>query len=224
GISEKALSKILSILELNETEKVFLNLLRTLAESNSHPVRIDALAKIQKVQSFRKNNPDAIEVIQYLSEWHYVAIREMAALTNFKNDPRWISRQLKVHVPQKQIAEALAFLIEKKFIELDNHGRALFPEKNIQCFEQIYQVSLRQFHRQMLRLAGEALDHTEIDSRHVLGHTVAISKANYDLAKTIMEDALKKIAKITKDDRDAESVYHMIFAAFPLTKLKGVKP
>lgn len=217
-LSSKGLTKIIPHLELEDSEKTFLELLRTVAESDDHSVRMEALNRIQRFRAFGQNNPQEVETFQYLSRWYHVAIREMAGLKGFNLEPAAIQRRLKSRVPLKDIEEALRFLIDHRYIELDGDGKVKLPEKQVQCFGKIYQIALRQFHREMFRVAGETLDNTSIEHRHVLGHTVAVSKEGYTKIRDLMETMIRSIADITKSETDAESVYHVMLGAFPLTE------
>jgi|GEM_PF-1719485 len=218
AISAKGLAKILPHLGLNESEKTFLELLLTVAESDIHGVRMEALGRIQRFRAYEQHNPQEMETFQYLSRWYHVAIREMAGLDGVEWEPAAIQKRLKSRVPLKEVDDALKFLVDHKYIELSKDGAVNFPEKNIQCFDKIFQVALRQFHREMFRIAGETLDNTPIEQRHVLGHTVAVSKSTYVKIRDLMEQTIRNIAELTKSDPHADSVYHVILAAFPLTE------
>ncbi|HUP56649.1 MAG TPA: TIGR02147 family protein [Bdellovibrionota bacterium] len=217
ALSAKALSKLLPHLGLDDQEQAFLELLRTIAESDNHAARMEALNRIQRFRAYGENQPREAETFQYLSRWYHVAIREMAGLKGLKLEPTEIQRRLKSRVPLKEIEEGLKFLVERGFIERGPGGAVSFPEKNIQCFEKVHQVALRQFHREMFRIAGETLDNTPIDERHVVGHTVAVSKETYSKIRELMEKTIRSIADLTRADRRADSVYHVALAAFPLT-------
>jgi uncharacterized protein (TIGR02147 family) len=217
ALSAKALSKLLPHLGLDDQEQAFLELLRTIAESDNHAARMEALNRIQRFRAYSEKQPREAEAFQYLSRWYHVAIREMATLKGLKLEPGEIQRRLKSRITLKEIEEGLSFLVDHGFIKRGPGGAVSIPEKSTECFEKVHQVALRQFHREMFRIAGEALDDTPADERHVVGHTVAVSKETYSKIRELMETTIRSIAELTRSDRRADSVYHVSLAAFPLS-------
>jgi uncharacterized protein (TIGR02147 family) len=218
GLTAKALQKLAPHLRLSGSELSYLELLRTVAEADQHSTRVRALAKIQKHQEFRRSNPREFEVFQYLSVWLRVAIREMAAVRGFRLEAEWIRKQFKHSVTLQQVRDALEFLLDHGFLVRSKGGKVSFPEKTLNCMDIVYRTALRQFHRDMLHLGGEALDNTPIDQRFVVGHTVGISAGTYPRIQGILEKTLQEIADITRTEKNSEAVYHVALAAFPLTQ------
>lgn len=220
NLSEKAWKKISRFLHLTPRERTFVDHLRLAMDSDSHEVRKEAFDRIQKVEPYRQNNPKELEVYRYLTHWYYVAIREMVTLPEFKADPAWIQSRLKGKVPLKEIEQALSFLIEKGYIEVKPNGLAHLREKDIRCEGDVFRIALFQFHREMLGLAIESLAATPSERRTVTGHTVAIAASQYAQVKTILDEALSKVAQLENSKDQSDSVYHIALAAFPLTREK----
>ena len=217
SFSAETLSKMVKPLRLKAMEASYLELLRVVAESDDQEVRINALKRLQRSQAYRRQNPKETEAYRYLTHWYYVAIREMAGMKDFQASPNWIQNTLHPKIPLKDVQEALKFLTENGYVDVTSEGKAKLVNKNIECLGGVYRVAIAQYHTQMLGLAAQALHDFPLAERTVLGHTMAISKANYDEVQQVLEKALKEISVIGNRSKDPDTVYHIGFNAFPMT-------
>ncbi len=217
-LSEKAFLKVLPHLSLDPQERKFLGLLRLVGESKDPNVRIEAVNQMSRLRKFQEKNNNEIRVYEYLTKWYYVAIREMAALSDFKMDPEWIKNKLNGRITTAEVDEALEFLKEQGFLVQDAKGEWTQPQTNLDCREGIFKLSLGQFHRQMFELASESIEDTPREKRYILGHTVAISAQDFDKIKAILNESVAKITQLDDQKGNKEEVYHIEMAAFPLTK------
>src|SRR5207253_10071636 len=119
-------------------------------------------------------NAKELEAYQYLTKWHYVALREMIVLDHFKNDTEWIQEQLHFSVSPKEITEGLDFLLKHHFIAKDSKGKFQVKDKILDCFDGIYRLSLGEFYKQVFHLAVESIDTVPRPERLLLGHTFAV--------------------------------------------------
>lgn len=218
ALSGDALEKIARPLGLTAAERTHLELLRLLGESDSQEVRASALERIQKQNAYQKTNPKENETFRYLSQWLNVAIREMVSLRGFRADAAWIVERLRKRPALRQAEEALKFLVDNGYIELAADGKASLPVKALDCVGGVFRLALGQFHRQMLKLAAEAYDNSEIDERNITGQTIAIAQEDWPKLRKILDDTLKKVGDLERNEKPKDAVYHITFAAFPLTK------
>jgi uncharacterized protein (TIGR02147 family) len=217
-LSGKALAKIAPVLGLGRQERIYFELLVTLGTSSSQKVRLDALDRMKRFKAYQRSNPRELEVYQYLRNWYYVAIREMAALPGFRAEADWIQKRLRVPVALLEVKAALDFLLERGFIERATGGTFLLAEKPLECFGGVFQLGIGHFHGQVLELAIKSIQDTPSAERSILGHTVAIDVRELDKAKEILRRALKEIQELGVAQESPDSVYHLEMALFPLTK------
>jgi uncharacterized protein (TIGR02147 family) len=221
ALSEKAFQKIIPFLKLNPQEQKFLNLLRQVGEATTHESRLDAVQQMAKLRPYKNANQKDIKVYEYLTKWYYVAIRELVLIEGFQMDQEWIQNKLGSKLSWQEIEEALTFLKEHKFIIQNSDGKWTHEVSELDCKEGIYKISLGQFHRQMLEMAGQAIEKVPRDQRYILGHTVAINAQDFEKIRTILEDSVKKMKNLNNTHSNKSEVYHIEIAAFPLTRLEG---
>lgn len=218
NITQKGLDKFSRLLALTPSERSYLELLCTVSDSDSQEARLEALEKLQRFRAYQELNSKEIEVYKYLTHWFYVAIREMAALSDFRPDPNWIRGRLKSKPSLSAIKEALDFLIQNGYVKMDEKGKARRPDKNLNCEGEVYRIAIRQFHREMLQLATDSLGNTPTDKRTVTGHAMPISSESYPKLQKILDKALRQIEELGQTETSARGVYYVTLAAFPLTE------
>jgi hypothetical protein, TIGR02147 len=218
NLSDKALESLKKQLKLKTDELAYLKYMIELNDSDDREEKLELVKKMQKFQSYEEGNSKELETYKYLTKWHYVAIREMIALDDFKNEIDWIQERLSFPVSPKEIDDALEFLLAHNFIQKAGKGKYKVQDKLLDCSEGIYRLSLGEFYKQIYVLAVEAIDKVPRTERLLLGHTLAVSDTAYEKISEILNEALSKVVEIEKNDLKKDRVYQVSFAAFPLTK------
>jgi uncharacterized protein (TIGR02147 family) len=218
ALSEKVMGDLVNHLGLNEDEKSYFRLLRTIVDSDKIEERQAAFNELQKFKTYKKLNPAESEVFKYLTHWHFVAIREMAALPGFKLESRWIKERLCFPLSQKEIEQAIRFLTKYDYIRVGADGSVKLTEKNIRCEGGVYRMALGRYYQQIYSLASESIERTAREQRCILGDTVAIPLESFHEFKRILEDCLEKIVRLENSKEGPNAVYHIGFMGFPLAK------
>lgn len=201
-------------LKLNVSERSYFQNLIVLNDSEDSKKRSEAFKNLSKFRSYRSGKSEDVVTHKYLNHWHYVAIRELSFLPDFKEEPEWIQKRFLAKLKLREIEEALKFL--KKHHLLSRHNESAFD-----CSESIYKLSLTHFHQEMLKIAGESIEKTERENRNITGFTKSMSKKNFSKASAILREAAQKLEALEEEEEGAE-LYHFYFLGFPLTK-KEVK-
>ncbi|OFZ28953.1 MAG: hypothetical protein A2622_12705 [Bdellovibrionales bacterium RIFCSPHIGHO2_01_FULL_40_29] len=216
-LTEKTFFKLAPFLNLNDMEKKFLNLLRIVDQSEDAETRLMALNQIVKIAKFRENNSQEFKAYEYLTKWFYVSIFEMSALEDFKLDAEWIQNHLIKPISIAEIQQAIQFLLKQNFLKQNADGSIKQIRSHLDCREGIFKVSLGAFHRQMLDLAGYAIENISREDRIIMGQTMAIAKEDFEQIKEIINNAILNINKINSKTERKDAVYHVEIAAFPLS-------
>ncbi len=223
NLTEELLLKLLEKFSYNKNEVQFAENLRIISFSQNYQNRKMAIAKINKLKSYRDFNKNEFENYKYLSNWYYVAIKEMSDLKDFNEDVEWIQKRLAYSVNQKQIDEALTFLKQNEILVYKNK-KLVAANKDMNCEEGIFKLTLSGFHKQILGLAADAIDTIERDHRRILGHTLTVNENQISEIHNILQEAFEKIKKINlaNPEKASQEVYHVELVSIPITK-KGEK-
>lgn len=217
-LTPQMLSRLSNFLGLSASEQSYLASLTEFGTAASPGARLGALERMRRFGNYQALNQRESELIEYLTHWHYVAIREMAALPDFSPDPEAIQARLRVPVPLGEIRAALDFLFKNGFIEALPDGRVRPPEKALDCKGSVYRVALAKFHREIFDLAMKSIENVPGTERNIQGHMFALKSGNYPKAVEIVEDAIRRIRELGETEREGDSVYHLEIALFPVTR------
>lgn len=224
-LSQESLKKLMPALHFSKSEQQFFESIHTLSTTSSQNERMECLHQMKKYSAYRERYPNESEIYRYLTKWYYYTIRELAADPEFKRDAQWVQARLRQHVPLAEIKETLDFLVENKYIIINETGIATPPEKHLTCEGGIYKVALTEYHRQLLSLAEKSIENATSDERHLIGHTFSISEKKFEKIRDLLKNVISQIQTITDEPgtEPRDAVYHIEMALFPLTKNKEKK-
>lgn len=220
--SSKFIKNVFSFFELTEAEiRIGYELLK-IFKAHEIEQKKQSLSQLTKLKNFREAHKDEYEFSKYLSHWYYVAIKELTALPDFSEDVEWIQSKLAFAVSKKDIVNALKFLKQTQILVTQNN-RLIASQKEMNCEDGIFRISLGGFHKQILSLISTAIEVIPRDQRLLLGYTAILSEQNVNQLNEILNETFVKIKNLQKGIADFETdknakVYHIELAAIPLTK------
>ncbi len=221
-LSDKIYSRLTIALELNAAEKNHLDLLREWKFGETADNKLRALNQLYRLSSFRRVYKDQIESSQYLTQWLYVVIRELATIPGFTADPQWIRERLTFKSSIDQIKAALKFLSDQNFIQTDESGRVSTTERELKCEGELFLFSMSIYHRQMLELAKEALASMPSQERNIEGITLSLTQEDKDaLSKEWTRLQEKAMRLSSASTGKSQQVFQIEFAMFPLSKAQS---
>ncbi|MBC7714775.1 MAG: TIGR02147 family protein [Rhizobacter sp.] len=117
----------------------------------------------------------------YFSNWYLVAIRELVATGNFKEDYDFISKRLKNKVSKKEIIEAINDLINLGLLGRDEKGLLVQSDIFINFTDTSMNYTVvNALHSQMLDRAKESLSEDEYKNRSASCVVLATDSENFD--------------------------------------------
>lgn len=181
---------------------------------------LSRMASLRGKTSIRRLEPDQYEVFR---DWHHCAIRELAALEAFREDPDWISGILLPPIQSTKARESLELLERIGLLRRDRRGRLAQAQSAFTSEDDRLSAAVREYHRQMLTLAREALDRLPMPKREVGGATLCTSRRIQERIRERMRIFREEVLAMVVEDRDPpEAVWQLQMCLFPLTE--SVKP
>ncbi len=159
----------------------------------------------------------SIENFNLISEWYYPALLESLSLKQTFKDVADFQQVLGAKVSLEQIQKALRDLEGLGLIVKTEAGYARKEAKTNYVEPEEASIAVRHYHSQMLQHAQESLGTIAREYRDVRGMTLAIKKENYQQVQRILENAFKDLMSLSEDSQ-ADQVYHLSTAFFPLSK------
>lgn len=110
NLPEDRIDKLGNLLKLGRKESQFLRHLVYFNQSPSVEEKKKHYEKICIFKAYQEIRSADHLTYQYFSRWFYPVIREMAAMKDFKEDPRWIVRFLAGSITEEEATDALKTL------------------------------------------------------------------------------------------------------------------
>ena len=161
----------------------------------------------------RKIGSDYFEIFRNA---YVLTIRELVALPDFQNDPKWIARKIHPHITPAQAARALQTLLDARLLEQGKRGKLEQATADLTTGAEVKSLAVSLYHKQLLGLAGTSIDETPAKNRDISSLTVNISKSEFDFIKRRTADFRMEILNFLKKKREDKT------AAFPEERLRAI--
>jgi|GEM_PF-407705 len=161
----------------------------------------------------------------YLTNWYYVAIRELVALKDFKEDPAWIVSQLRGKVKKDEAAQAIRDLLTLGLLLRDPTTQELKQsEPLVKIAGGVFDAYIQNFHLQMIERSKESLIEDEYETRQASGVTLSCAVDRLPEIKKMISKFRDEISeKFGVDSLSPDSVVQISVQMFQLTQPKKPK-
>jgi len=217
GLTADSAEKFARAIDLNDDERLFFGDLVEFNQAGSEADRERLYKALFRHEGFRAAHEMTGEHFECLTKWYYVAIREMIALPDFKEDPEWIAANLRPAITPDQAREAIDTLVRCGFASRDDEGRLFLSQGHLATPDEVAALVAAGFHRSMIERAGEAVDEHEGHERSITSLTAALSKERFLEMKRRINEFRKELRAFMVDCEDADEVYQINFQLFSLT-------
>ena len=225
NLTPSSIPKFARGLGLDDRERDAFETLVLLTQAETDAERNRYYARLRKSGSAH-SEARRVEAAQFdvYSQWYTLPIRELLLHPDFSEDPVWIARQLRPRIKPQEAKHALELLERVGLAARDPEGKLKPSDAKISTGPRVRSLAVRNYHRGMLGLAADALEHVPIDERDVSSLTVSLSRTQYDDVRSRIERFRREILDLIDDaPKTAEpaDVYQVGFQLFPLTR-KGL--
>ncbi|MGZ3796230.1 MAG: DUF4423 domain-containing protein [Pseudobdellovibrionaceae bacterium] len=191
-------------------------------------IKHDPRLSVLLMEKMGKNHPDAkLRIIddksfQVISNWYYLAVRELCRMRNFKEDPEWIAEEFLFKVTARETASAIKTLLALGLLVRNAKGHLCLAEGRLNTANDISNEAIKRYHEQMLENAKRALRTVPPNEREITSTTLVMSSSNMEKAKELIRDFKNNFEKLMEED-SGDRVFQIQIQLFPLTKKnKGV--
>jgi len=235
GVTQSAVSQILSgkknlsaetalkmagRLELAELEAEYFCLLTQLETAKTPALKETVIKRLNSLNPQKPIHELSLEFFRVISDWYHLAIRNMTEMDGVILSPKFISRRLGISVIQAEVA--LERLCSLELIEKVPHSEHQYKKTAdyVIAKSAAPNEALRNFHRQMLQKAQEALVAQTPAEKIVGSETFAFSEKHLKEANQITEEYFQRMAALAQKPGKKNEVYHLGVQFFNLTKEK----
>jgi uncharacterized protein (TIGR02147 family) len=221
NISTQACQKFIRALGLKKQMASYFETLVRMNQSKSDEDKEYFLAILKKLIPQSKKRDLNSESLKYLSEWLNPVIRDMVQLKDFREDPYWISRRLHSKTNLQEITKALHFLKSEGFLTTDENDRLVANDNMVLTSDEIKNLAIRNYHRQMQKQALEALENVPMEEREFGALTIILPDEASDELKHKLKSFRQEIHKWSMqvaEESGGDQVVQLNFQMYPHTK------
>ena len=154
---------------------------------------------------------------EILSKWHHLAIRSLIEMSPDPGDWAALGRRLHPRRSAATVRRSVKLLEAAGLVEKRSDGLWHAMEKAVATTHDVGKEPIRHFHRQCLGLATASIANTPPEHRDVTGLTMGVSEKSYRLIRERLTEMRAEFARIADADADADRVYQLTIALFPLS-------
>lgn len=158
---------------------------------------------------------------QVLSGWQHLVIRSLLEMRPNPGDWSALGKRLRPRRSRSSVRRSIHLLQECGLVEKRADGFWYATDKSIATSPEVAVPAVRQFHRNCLKLASESIERFPTQYRNVSGVVLGISRASYDLVCQRLTNLRQELTQIAENDPNAEGVYQLTMALFPMTDVIG---
>jgi uncharacterized protein (TIGR02147 family) len=192
---------------------VYFNEAKTVEEKKLY---FERMMKYHNSKAFRI---DAAQY-EYYSKWYYIAVRELLATSDFKDDYAAIARALNPSIRKEQASKAITVLKKLGLIQKDKEGHYNVVDKIVTTGSDIKSLSIATFQKAMMDMAKEAIDRHPSDHRNISTITFSVSKDAFSDIKAELDACRKRILGMVDRSENEDRVCQLNMQLFPLTQIR----
>ncbi len=218
--------KVIKALRLSSDEGSFFKNLVMMNQAAGSRERAGHLELLYRSKIFRELHPLKPAQFDYYNQWYHIPIREMVGSAQFREDPKWISRQLRGGVTPAQVTEALDTMIRLGLLTRGPDNVLVQAQSNVTTGHEVASSAVAEFHRQMMRLGGESIDTVHRNKREISSSTLLISEDALGRLKELIQEFRRTLLAeaANPDPAKATVVYQLSLLLFPLTEPMTSEP
>lgn len=149
-----------------------------------------------------------------ISDWYHAAILELTFTKSFQNDYRWIAKSLSITVSEAKIA--LERLIRLGLLqEID--GKLIKTNKQLTNYAGVTTSATKEFQRQIIGQAQEAVNNCEPHEKDITSMTMAIDENKLPMAREIIKNFRRELCALLEEGEQTR-VYNLAIQLFPISK------
>jgi uncharacterized protein (TIGR02147 family) len=219
NLTPATVSAFAEAMKLDVEQTAFFHALVDLDQATNDEQRNEAWARIAAERRFRAARRIDGDSLTYLSSLRIPALRELAALPGFRDDPKWIASVMRPPITPAEARAALDVLFGLGMLVRDDDGNVRPTEVTVATPREVGTLAVHNYHRDACERAREAVGAVAPDQRHFLGLTVAIPPE----LMPVLKDQLNAVQARLLDLCDANPglkrrVVQINLHLFPLTE------
>jgi uncharacterized protein (TIGR02147 family) len=154
--------------------------------------------------------------LEYYRDWWVVAVRSLVEVVDGHVRPAELAERLSPKVSETQVSKALELLSELGLVKKASSGRLVLSEVHLTAGGEEKTEAVRQFQRQILSLASEALERFPKEKRDISTITFAVDQEAFVEIREMLRECRRQIQQRIEESKKPDRVMQLAVALFPL--------
>jgi uncharacterized protein (TIGR02147 family) len=214
-LAEETVDRFVGFLLLDDRQAEYFRTLVRFGRTTSEIVRRACLERLLALQAMRMT-PLELEGVDYFSGWVPAALRSLAPL-HPKARAKELSEQLVPAPPVDVVEGTLNRLVAMGLLRQEN-GRWAVTEYFVEPGKEIGKLVIRNYQREILRLATEALERHAPEDRYIASATFSIDPEDLAEAHARLRSLRDSLLQLSEGARRPGVVMNLGLALYPVSK------
>ena len=228
SVSVSSVYKISKGFGLSSKESDYLELLVRFNQAEDIDEKNEIYKKLAKFIPKEKITKIDKEHYKLFSNWYIMAIREMVTMSTFREDFHWISKTLVPNITKKEAKEAIALLLQLKFLKRDENGKLIQTTPVLTTGPEVKSLFITNYHRNLLQLSALSMQSTDKEWRDISSLAFILDRDEFKFIKRRVVEFRAEILQYLKDKRNNfpeskintdSQLYYLNMQLFNATKL-----
>lgn len=220
-LSAKAAATIVKSLEMKGNERRYFEALVDYCNTTTPAKREQLFQKMISEKNQVLSSDGDKDWLEYLSEWYHPVVKELVGFVSFKNDPQWISDQIKPRIRPEQAKKSLELLERLNFIEFDPKIQSYVPvSTDLSTGHEVRGIGFTRYHQKMIEMGRESLANVASRARDISATTVSIDEATFRRLKSMIHEFNERIIAESKECQQKDRIYQINIQFFPFATVE----
>jgi uncharacterized protein (TIGR02147 family) len=219
NLSSASIPKVARGLSLKAKEREYFECLVLMNQADSHDERNHYYQKLTAIRAAGPVKKLEKASFDYFANWYYPVLREVATWGNGRMTAGEIAALLQPPVTVKEAERALAALTDLGLLERDEQGRWRHCDAAVSTGPELRSLVLANYHREMIRMAGESLERYPPEERDITSLTVSVRGGSMDRLKAKIAAFRRELLDLACQEEEPGQVVQINFQAFPVSQV-----
>ena len=217
-----ALPAAKEILDLSGREAEYFDLLFSAAVTKDKSKREELMAKALDLRDVDRHCLQAAE-LKLLENWWIPAVRAYLELNGGIVNVKQISRDICPPITEAQAQEAIDTLLEVGLVQKMASGKLALTDAHLTVGGPEKKQAVRNFQKEVLSLASNALDNIPVDERNISTLTLSVDQSCFDDLGDMLREFRRLVQKRVDSAKNSDRVMQLSMAFYPIARKGGVR-
>lgn len=216
-LPQRAMGAAIRLCGLNGRDAAYFEELVRFAKSKSTE---ESTRSLERLAALRGISSAAISSDQadYYRAWYHTVVRALLGIAPFRGDWETLGSLCMPEISSQQARESVELLERLGVVCRSEQGALRLAERHVTPGEGVPSETIRQFQKDTIDLAKQALDAIPRDEREISTITMALSEADIGLVQGWIRDLRRQTQTLADSTHEPDRVFHLNVQLFPVTK------